>query len=252
MQNSISLKVGDFILRGMEHIPDDTDRKMPAVILFHGFTGNKLEPHRMFVKISRALESRGIACFRFDFSGSGESDGNFEDMTVSGEIAEAKRILEYVQGHDQVDPTRISLLGISLGGLIASIVAGDLPQAVEKLVLLAPAGNMNEIVAHMASQLGVDLAEPYFDRQGDLVGRNFAVDIETIHGFERAKPFQKSVLLIHGTEDMSVPYAVSLRYKDEVYGNHATVRIVEGADHTFNGHAWESEVIQAVEAFLKV
>jgi uncharacterized protein len=264
MQNSVSLKVGNLVLRGMEHIPDGSpvasrtfgtggaESKLPAVILYHGFTGNKVEPHRMFLKLARLLEAKGIACFRFDFSGSGESDGNFEDMTVSGEIDEAKHILTYVRNHDRVDMDRISILGLSLGGLIAGIVAGDESEAVHKLVLLAPAGNMNDIVANMARQEGVNLSDPYFDRQGDLVGRNFAIDVGTIRSFERAKPFQKSVLLVHGTADMSVPYQVSFRYRDEVYGETAQVHIVEGADHTFNSHPWETEVLQTVVAFLTV
>ncbi len=239
----------------MEHIPDllsegSTEEKVPAVILFHGFTGDKLEPHRMFLKISRALEAKGISSFRFDFSGSGESDGNFEDMTVSNEIAEAKRILEYVQSHERIDQTRISLLGLSLGGMIAGTVAGDLPDEIQRLVLLAPAGNMSEIVANMVRQVGADMSMPYFDRAGDLVGRNFAIDIQAIDGFTRAKRFQKPVLLIHGTNDMTIPYTVSLRYRDEVYNENASVHLIEGADHTFNGHTWESEVIETVTAFL--
>ncbi|KLU63127.1 hypothetical protein CEB3_c04770 [Peptococcaceae bacterium CEB3] len=60
----------------MEHFPTDmSDEEIPAVILFHGFTGTKLEPHRLLLKISHALEKLGFASFRFDFLGSGESDG---------------------------------------------------------------------------------------------------------------------------------------------------------------------------------
>src|ERR1700737_4360766 len=83
MQRAIELVYNGMTLRGMEHIPHaSSNEKLPAVILFHGFTGNKLEPHRLFLKISRALEQLGFACFRFDFLGSGESDGNFEVFPV--------------------------------------------------------------------------------------------------------------------------------------------------------------------------
>jgi len=134
-------------LRGMEHIPEKSlDEKVPAVILFHGFTGTKLEPHRLFLKISRALEKQGIASFRFDFLGSGESDGDFEEMTVSKEIEEAHAIVDFVKRDGRIDPSRIYLLGLSMGGLVASVVAGERPNDVAKLILMAPAGNMYELI----------------------------------------------------------------------------------------------------------
>jgi cephalosporin-C deacetylase-like acetyl esterase len=58
MQEAVSIIHEGQTLRGMAHIPENRE-KVPAVILFHGFTGTKLEPHRMFLKISRELEKRG-------------------------------------------------------------------------------------------------------------------------------------------------------------------------------------------------
>src|ERR1700730_7492286 len=134
MQRAIELVYNGMTLRGMEHIPHaSSNEKLPAVILFHGFTGNKLEPHRLFLKISRALEQLGFACFRFDFLGSGESDGNFEDMTVSKEISEGNAILDWVRSDPRIDKDKISLLGLSMGGLVASVIAGDRPEAIHKL-----------------------------------------------------------------------------------------------------------------------
>jgi len=90
-------------LRGMLHVPDGAVGKVPVVAIYHGFTGNKMEPHFIFVKLSRALEKKGIASVRFDFAGSGESDGDFIDMTISGEISDAKCILDYAYGLDFAD-----------------------------------------------------------------------------------------------------------------------------------------------------
>jgi hypothetical protein len=252
MQTAITLTHAGMTLRGMEHIPDiPSQERFPAVILFHGFTGTKLEPHRMFLKLSRALEAVGIASVRFDFLGSGESDGHFEEMTLSKEIAEAHSILDYVKGHRRFDPARTSLIGLSMGGAVASILAGDRPDEIEKLVLLAPAGNMYEIVQHVAGEYLADPEVKVADYGGNLVGRAFAEELKQIDIFERSKPFSGEVLLIHGTSDTTVPAEVSLRYKERVYGPRAEVHFIEGADHTFNSAVWESEMIQSAVSFLQ-
>ncbi|GMA64494.1 lysophospholipase [Alicyclobacillus fastidiosus] len=251
MQRAVTLEIDGMTLRGMEHVPDTaSEEPVPAVILLHGFTGTKLEPHRIFLKISRALEERGIASFRFDFMGSGESDGNFEDMTASLEIRDAKAILEMVRNDSRILPDQVSLLGLSMGGFVAGITAGDLGDAVNKLILLAPAGNLRDIIQAAAAQNGVRSDVPYFDQGGNLVGRCLYDDVLEIDGFERAKPFRGPVLLLHGTADGTVPYQVSEKYRAEVFGERAILRLIDGADHTFNSTPWEREVIREIVTFM--
>ncbi|MBD3293779.1 MAG: alpha/beta hydrolase, partial [Armatimonadia bacterium] len=61
------------------HIPDTTPA--PGVVMCHGFTGQRMEAHFLFVKAGRAMCEAGLNVLRFDFRGSGESDGRFRDMT---------------------------------------------------------------------------------------------------------------------------------------------------------------------------
>ena len=97
MQKAVEIESRNLTLRGMLHIPDNAPGKVPVVCIFHGFTGTKVEPHFIFVKLSRRLEKTGIASLRFDFGGSGESDGDFEDMTILTELDDAKAILDYAK-----------------------------------------------------------------------------------------------------------------------------------------------------------
>jgi uncharacterized protein len=251
MQNAITLTVDGLTLRGMEHLPDGLgDGKAPAVILYHGFTGTMLEPHRLFLKISRALTNLGFACFRFDFSGSGESDGDFEEMTVSREIREASAIMDFVKLHPSVDAHRVNILGLSLGGFIAGALSGDRKEEVSQLVLLAPAGNMRDLILGGAQAAGMRATDEFHDLGGNRIGKPFVMDLMGLDGFQRARPYQGPVLLIHGTDDPTVPVAVSHRYQAEVYAGRAKMHLLEGADHTFNSHLWESEVISTLCDFL--
>jgi uncharacterized protein len=248
MQKAITLVHNGMTLRGMEHIPEASG-PVPAVILFHGFTGMKLEPHRMFLKISRALESIGVASFRFDFLGSGESDGDFEDMTVSGELADANAILDFVKNDPRIDEERVTVLGLSMGGLVASLLGGDRPADIHKLILMAPAGTMYENVKLMAAQVQA-AGLKHFDNGGNLVGMQFAEDLKTIDVFNRAKHYTGDVLIIHGTKDETVPYHVANLYQEKSYEGLAALHFIEGADHTFNKYEWEKDLIETICGFV--
>lgn len=108
----------------MLHVPDQRPGKVPFVILFHGFCDDRNEINFVHTELSRRLCERGIASVRFDFAGSGDSDGRFEDMTVSSEVEDGLAILDYVKSLDFVDQSRIAIHGLSMGGCVASMVAG--------------------------------------------------------------------------------------------------------------------------------
>ncbi|MBS4195053.1 alpha/beta hydrolase [Lederbergia citri] len=249
MQKAVSISHNGLTLRGMEHFP--SGEKLPAVILFHGFTGNKLEPHRLFLQISRALEKQGFASFRFDFLGSGESDGDFEDMTVTKEFEEARTIFDYVKSHPKIDENRIILLGLSMGGLVASLLAGELNNGIERLVLLAPAGTMHQIIEPMEATVPFIASHNAYDYGGNLVGKAFGEDLKTINVWERAAKYKGNVLLIHGTKDEAVPYEVSNMYIEKCYSDRATLHTIENGDHTFNSYQWENEVIESIVNYVK-
>lgn len=250
LQEAVEFPVGGLVLRGMVHRPTAAGR-YPAVVLYHGFTGQKTEKNFLFVRLSRALSPLGFVCVRFDFSGSGESDGDFAEMTFSGEVAEAKQILAYTLGLPFVDHTRVSLVGLSMGGAIASIVAGDEPEKVKALVLWAPAGNMPELMKAMETPERLADLEKYgrIDIGGLWLGRSFLADLAGWDIYDRAAGFRGPVLIIHGDADAVVPITASYRYK-EIYGPRATLHVIRGGDHTFNRADWAVEVIERTVKFF--
>jgi len=254
MQKAVELHKNGMTLRGMLHKPDGASQKVPMALIFHGFTGNKMEPHFIFVKLSRRLEQAGIASLRFDFLGSGESDGEFKDMTLSGELDDAEAILNYAKTLDFVDKDRIFAVGLSMGGAVASMLAGRHPQDIAALCLWAPAGNMGELIQDRIKQIeavGIDISSmEYFDLGGNLVGKAFVEDVQSLDIFKIAAPYDKQVLILHGDRDEAVPLKTSYRYL-EIYGDRAKLHVIEGADHTFNKWEWEQEVIEKTVEFLK-
>ncbi|MDN5277382.1 MAG: uncharacterized protein PWR01_1347 [Clostridiales bacterium] len=254
MQKAVELHKNGMTLRGMLHKPEGVSEKLPMALIFHGFTGNKMEPHFIFVKLSRRLEQAGIASLRFDFLGSGESDGEFKDMTLSGELDDAEAILEYAKNLEFVDRGKIFAVGLSMGGAVASMLAGRHPQDIAALCLWAPAGNMGQLIQERIKQIqaaGVDISSmEYFDLGGNLVGKAFVEDVQSLDIFNIAAPYDKRVLILHGDRDEAVPLKTSYRYL-EIYGDRAKLHVIQGADHTFNKWEWEQEVIEKTVEFLK-
>jgi len=98
------------------------------VILCHGFTGTKTESGRLFVHTARALRKAGLNALRYDFSGSGDSSGDFSQMTVNSQIRDALDVLAWGQRRYK----KVAFLGLSFGGgtsICASYQAKRRPDA---------------------------------------------------------------------------------------------------------------------------
>ncbi len=252
MQKAVEMESGSLTLRGMLHIPDGISGKMPMVVIFHGFTGNKMEPHFIFVKLSRLLEKNGIASVRFDFGGSGESDGDFMEMTLSKELEDAKSILKFVKTLDFVDRDRIALVGLSMGGVVASMLAGDCKEDIQALCLWAPAGNMKDILLKDGNDVKIQEAHRtgFIDIGGLALGMDFIKDLNSLDLFRSAVLYDKKILLLHGDKDETVPLGTSRRYQ-EIYGNRVEFQIIDGGDHTFDQLKQENQVLQLTAGFLE-
>ncbi|MHC1684772.1 MAG: alpha/beta hydrolase [Clostridiaceae bacterium] len=254
MQKTVKIESRNLTLRGTLHIPENINEKVPVVVIFHGFCGNKMGPHFMFVKISRLLESIGIASVRFDFGGSGESDGEFIDMTITKEIEDANNILDYVKTLSFVDKDKVGILGFSMGGAIASIIAGDRSSEINTLCLLAPAGNMYDVIMsdyYIGNNYKKFRQDGYFEVEGLLVGTDFVDDVKKVKIYERASKYNKKSIIIHGDEDEVVSICASKKYL-EIYGEKTQLKMINGANHLFDKKHWKEELIEhTTEYFIQ-
>jgi pimeloyl-ACP methyl ester carboxylesterase len=261
MERYVELRRPGGRLRGMLHLPDRRAFRppWPGVVLYHGFTGGRAEARFLFVHFSRLLARHGIASARFDFLGSGESDGEFRDMTLSGEIADARAILERFGRVRGVDPERLFLLGLSAGGTIAGYVAGERGREVRGLVLWAPAGEISERIrereeylqaaAAAAAAAGGPSPDPA-DYGGLRVGPRYVSDAQEVRVLESSARYPGPVLVVYGTSDPVVPPAVARRY-GELFGARARLAPIQGAGHVFEGAAWREELYGRSLEFIR-
>ncbi|BCH34426.1 alpha/beta hydrolase [Mesorhizobium sp. L-8-10] len=139
-------------------LPDGVSNP-PVILLLHGFTGKRDEleipsvKEGIFQRAARMWADKGIASLRIDFRGSGESEGKFEDTTLDGQVKDALAALDFLANGDEVDDDRMAVVGWSMGGAVASAVAGRTDYDLRSVALWAPGSNMP---AAMALLLGAD------------------------------------------------------------------------------------------------
>lgn len=224
------------------------NQKCPMVMLLHWFMGSKT--NRPLTDIADALEKEGIASIRFDFNGHGESEGDFQNMTVPNEIEDAKRVFAYVRALDYVES--VSVAGPSQGGVVSSMLAGELgKEDVKSVVLLAPAAVLrDDAIRGRIFNAVYDAANPpeVVPVFGDFkMGRAYILAAQTLPIYETAQKYAGPVCLIHGTGDRVVPYTYSERYHS-LYKD-SELHLIDGADHSFSH--FEDEATAIAVTFLK-
>lgn|GEM_PF-1495035 len=125
MQTAIEWSSNGHTLRGMLHQPDGLSN-VPLVILFHEYGATKTENKFIYVELSRILEQKGIASIRFDFFGSGESDGELQQKSFASDMVCARDILSYAHTLSFVDQERIAIVGKGSSCLIASQLSAEM------------------------------------------------------------------------------------------------------------------------------
>lgn len=192
-------------LRGMMHLPAGPGPH-PGLVILHGFTGDRMESAFLFVGLSRALEAAGIASLRFDFWGSGESDGEFIDMTVATERADALAGLDFFRAQPEIDPRRTGLMGLSMGGLITACTLGSRSDvkaaALWSAAAQSPRRWEDRVDANGREHLARHGWVPF---SGLQLSRKFLDDVATHDPYGEIARYQGPVLVIHGTADLTVP-----------------------------------------------
>lgn len=121
---------------GVLHRPTTCDHP-PVVVILHGFASSKLGSNRCYVLLAEALAKSGVAALRFDFRGSGDSEGSLSNITLEDLVSDAIAVLEKLPSIEGINADRIALFGSSLGGAIA-ILAAERFQKIRTMALWAP------------------------------------------------------------------------------------------------------------------
>ncbi len=217
--------------------PASTGR-VPLVIICHGFSGHCRRP--LLNDLAESIVAQGMAALRFDFNGHGQSDGEFKDMTVLNEIDDLKAVIAWAQRQPWV--ADISLVGHSQGGVVVSMVSGELGDKVIKAEVLMAAAAVLRDDALRGTTMGAhynpwnlkgDVQLGRSPEAGALVlGKNYIQTAMNLPIYETAANYNGPALIIQGTHDQIVPYTYAERYAEKI--PHSELKLIPEETHVFN------------------
>ena len=184
-------------------------------------------------RISRALADEGVAVLRIDFTGLGESGGDFADTGFGTNVEDLVAAASWLA--DELGPVNL-LVGHSLGGAAVIAAAGQLPDVQAVAVIGAPASP--EHVAHLVSELDDDEAAGAMDDPVavDIGGRPFRLRrsfLDEVRGTDqeaRIAELRRPLLVLHSPTDNVVGVDNARRVFDAAVHPKSFVSL-DGADH---------------------
>ena len=228
----------------------DDGKEEPGLVFLGGFmsdmTGTKATALEAFAK------ERGLAFLRFDYQGHGASSGRFVEGSIGCWLADALEALDRLTQGPQV------LIGSSMGGWIALLVALARPERAHALVGIAAAPDFTERMRQALDQTAWKALEEkgYYEEPSAYSEEPYLI---SRHLLEEARDhllrddpidIHCPLRLLHGMEDEAVPWQTALKIADQVSSRDLEVTLVKAGDHRLSTEEDLARLFRTIEALL--
>lgn len=264
-EERVTFDVDGMSVVGTLNLPDGVENP-PAVVMLSAFGVNRDAgpiagtDESFFARTSRFWAEDGIASLHIDYRFTGESEGEFIDVTMQAHVADGLAALDWLRRDGRVNPDHIGVMGWSMGGAVAASVAANSDPAVSALIMVNPALNLGtaftlglgseEMSAALASGTAAELVLP----SGSMViGAPFLIStLEVLPQADLAR-YDGPVLMAIGTNDTIVFPQPALGEAAMSYHEGAESLIVRPMDHYLNmaeGPEQIDEIVDLAGNFL--
>ncbi len=207
--------------------------------------------------IGRALIMNGIGVLRFDFTGLGESEGDFADTNFSSNVEDLIQAARFLEEQYQAPAL---LVGHSLGGAAVICAAHELPSV--KAVATIGAPYSPDHVSHLLSEKMEDIeedgvAEVSIGNRPFTVKKQFLEDIRSQNLEPKLKELDRALLILHSPQDQVVEienaarmYKAARHPKSYISLDRADHLLMKKADSLYAGEmiaSWVSRYVQCPE-----
>lgn len=225
-----------------------TDGQGPGIVFLGGFMSDMSGTKAVFLE--EWAKEQGRAFLRFDYSGHGQSSGAFADGCISDWAEDALEAVSKLTNGPQI------LVGSSMGGWIALLLARSVPKRVHALIGIAAAPDFTEDSmwpglsdaqrAEILEQGQTSVPNAYDDTPYILTRRLFEDGkMELVLRTALDLPFP--VRLLQGTDDEAVASSVPLRLLEHATCPDMRLTLVKDADHRFSTPECLAMITSAIE-----
>lgn len=224
-------------LAGTFHLPEVGSKR--AVVLGHCFTCSR---HTSILRrLAEDLAKAGFIALRFDFSGNGQSEGEFAESNYTKQVAEMHTAADLVAAKGA---KWIGLAGHSLGGLIAFLSAaqGEPFRAVCAIGSRISSMRATHFLNATQREILEKTGEVSFTSRGRFlkITEAFFADAGNFDLPNLLASFDRPLMMIHGDRDEIIPVSEARRAQ-KAGGGRVRLEIIAGADHMFSNEHHRSE-----------
>ncbi len=208
------------------HTPSRKTSKI--IILMHSFKGDK-DYQPIMRNFSRKAEIEGYAVIRFDSFGSGESEGSFEESSITTQVQDLKYIIKFAKSNKYKD---ICLVGLSLGATI-SVLAYD--KTIKCLVLWSPVFDHSHLYENYKNEMikhGFIIRERNLTGEKVKVGRKMWKEFKSTNQVKKLRKIKTPTLAIIGTKDVRITPGKARKFMKMIPAKRK-LEIIKGGDHDF-------------------
>lgn len=229
----------------VEVLPDaEPSESLPVVVMCHGFAYFK-EESGLFTDMAAVLAQQGYAVYYFDFSGCGESEGNYKDTSLTKLVADLKSVVKVVAEFSYINAQELSLVGQSFGTNVC--VAAKVPD-IRRMVLCGAFDNPHELLSSLFPDFDETktVTRERDDGRKTILEPGFWEDTKQYDLPRDIATFSCPILFIHGELDDIVPLESGKRLMS--YAQNATMEIIHESNHGLRpGHI---QVFNAITEFF--
>jgi pimeloyl-ACP methyl ester carboxylesterase len=202
------------------------------------------------IALDAFAEARDLAMLRFDYSGTGSSDGAFEEGTLGGWIEEALHLLDHLTEGPAI------LVGSSMGGWIALLMAVHRPDRVSALVGIAAAPDFtdwgyNDREKRVLRESGrLEQPNPY-GPEPQITTRHFWESGEALRLLHEPIAVDCPVRLIHGDADTEVPPSVAVKTMQQLRSADVQLLVLKGGNHRLSARHEIEAILRTVSGVLE-
>jgi pimeloyl-ACP methyl ester carboxylesterase len=221
--------------------------RSPTLMFLPGYASNM--DGTKAVALDAFAQVEGLAMLRFDYSGTGSSEGSFADRTLGIWLVEALHMLDHL-----VDGPAL-VLGSSMGGWLALLLAKLRPERVAAVIGIAAAPDFTEWGYSDADKEElrhsgrVEQPNPY-GGEPQLTTFAFWDSGQSLRVLDGAPVVDCPVRLIHGECDRDVPVEIALRTLQRLRSADIQLTIIKGGGHRLSERHEIETILRSVASLV--